>query len=62
MLFTSTPIFSLVGVVASLALTPITSAEIHYGATGVEYAKRFTPSSGPCFYQCPPISYTDVTR
>lgn len=59
MLSSSTPVLPLAALAASLALAPLASAEIHYGATGVEYAKRFTPSSGLCFYQCPTLTYSD---
>lgn len=60
MLLSSTPFLSIAAIAASLTLTPLVSAEIYYGATGVEYAKRFTPSSGVCFYVCPQIVVTGV--
>jgi hypothetical protein len=47
-------------VVAFLAIAPLASAELRQGPTGVEYVKRFQPSSAanPCVYECPDYTPT----
>lgn len=43
-------------VVVLLVAAPLASAELRQGPTGVEYVKRFQPSTGvagECYYTCP---------
>lgn len=53
MLLSRTSFVSLAAIIASLTLVPMASGEIIYKATGVDYVKRFQPSSGACYYVCP---------
>jgi hypothetical protein len=41
----------------AIAVVPLVSVELRQGPTGVEYVKRFAPSTGvagECFYTCAP--------